>query len=100
MLSGSLQGPPGKSLFESIIDEVKSELKEDAENFVVQECSKKYQDLIQMGYFKIERQSSAQKEKIPQRVRLSVMGAYMVPIDARTYSATLVVVDQFGELVA
>ena len=28
------------------------------------------------------------------------MGAYMVPIDARTYSATLVVVDQFGELVA
>lgn len=79
---------------------MKSELKEDAENFVVQECSKKYQDLMYMGYFKIDRPNSAQKDKIPQRARLNVMGAYMTPIDARTYSATLVVVDQFGELVA
>jgi|SaaInl33SG_5_DNA_1037386.scaffolds.fasta_scaffold35547_2 hypothetical protein len=53
-----------------------------------------------MGYFKIDRPNSAQKDKIPQRARLNVMGAYMTPIDARTYSATLVVVDQFGELVA
>ena len=28
------------------------------------------------------------------------MGAYMTPIDARNYSVTLVLVDQFGELQA
>jgi hypothetical protein len=47
MLSGSIQGgPPGMSFLQSIIDEVVSELKDDAENFVIQECSQKYLDLI------------------------------------------------------
>ena len=64
MLSGSKYGPPGKSFLTSIIDEVIQELKEDAENFVVDECSKKYQDLIEMGYFKIERKNP-NDEKIP-----------------------------------
>ena len=53
-----------------------------------------------MGYFKIDRKVNSSAEKIPQRVRLNVMGAYMTPIDARNYSATLVIVDQYGELVS
>jgi len=76
------------------------ELKEDAENFIIYECSKKYQDLVEMGYFKIDRKVNSSSDKIPQRVRLNVMGAYMTPIDARNYSATLVIVDQHGELVS
>jgi hypothetical protein len=99
MLSGSEKGPPGQSFLQSIIDEVVEELKEDAENFVVYESSRKYQDLIEMGYFKIDRKIDS-GEKIPQRVRLNVMGAYMTPIDARNYTVTLVVVDQYGELLA
>jgi hypothetical protein len=35
MLSGAIQGLPGKSFLDSIIDEIKMELKEDAENYIV-----------------------------------------------------------------
>lgn len=38
-------------------------------------------------------------EKIPQRERLTVMGAVMYPIDNRNYSTTIAIVDEFGELV-
>ena len=52
-----------------------------------------------MGYFKIDKKIN-QNEKIPQRTRLNVMGAYMTQHDARSYSATLAVVDQYGEVIA
>jgi len=37
---------------------------------------------------------------IPQRERLVVMGAVFHPIDNKNYSATIAVLDKYGELVA
>ena len=42
-----------KSFLMSILEEIKLELKEDAENFVTNCCSQKYQELLGTGYFKI-----------------------------------------------
>lgn len=42
----------------SILDEVKEELKEDAENFIVQQSRARYREIIQMGYFSIGSQDN------------------------------------------
>ena len=54
ILSGDFHMATGvkENFSQSIIGEIKLELKEDAENFVIQQCTKKYADLIQKSYFK------------------------------------------------
>lgn len=106
-----------KPFIQSIIDEIKEELREDAESHVINRCRSKYKDLIQMGYFKYreekkQMQGSSRKQMgsaldqnyeedvIPQRERLNVMGAIMHPIDNKNYMSTIAVVNKFGELVA
>lgn len=41
-----------------------------------------------------------EEDIIPQRERLTVMGAIMHPIDNRNFLTTVAIVDEFGELVA
>ena len=57
----SNRAPNSKSLFVSIMDEIKSELKEDAEKFVLKQCGQKYESIIGMGYFKRENSDSDNK---------------------------------------
>lgn len=44
-----------KSFLVSIMDEIKNELREDSENFVLNESGKKYDSIINTGYFKMEK---------------------------------------------
>lgn len=43
-----------KSFLTSILDEIKIELKEDAEISINTSCSEKYRELMKTGYFKIQ----------------------------------------------
>jgi hypothetical protein len=43
-----------KSFLTSILDEIKIELKEDAERHVTSCCSQRYKELMDTGYFKIQ----------------------------------------------
>ena len=63
--------------------------------------------MIQMGFFSIGSENNLQGQKrldayeddiIPQRERLTVMGAILHPIDNRNYMATVAIVDKFGDL--
>jgi hypothetical protein len=42
-----------KNFLQIIIDEIKEELREDSENFILKGCKDNYQILVEMGYFKI-----------------------------------------------
>lgn len=96
-----------KPFLSQIFAEIKEELRETAETHVIQDCSRKYSDLISMGFFKIfnndnnmgykERDND---DKIPQRERISVMGAILSNIDGRSFKTTIAVVDKYGELQA
>jgi len=108
-ISSTAQDRNQKSFLVSILEEVRNELKEDAEKFVLSECSEKYQTLLEMGYFRSSETTESRvqdprravdEDYIQQRERLNVMGAIMHPIDARNYLTTIAVVDQYGELVA
>ena len=65
----------------------------------------KYQDMMNAGYFKIENQSffgqenrrSSDKDIIPQRKRLNVMGAIHHQIDNRNFMTTIAIVDKYGQ---
>ena len=63
--------------------------------------------MIQMGFFSTGSENNLQGQKrldayeddiIPQRERLTVMGAILHPIDNRNYMATVAIVDKFGDL--
>jgi dipeptidase len=53
MMSSSVKG--AKTFEASIIDEIIEELKEDAETFVLQKCKSRYKEVVNMGYFKVEK---------------------------------------------
>jgi hypothetical protein len=82
-----------KSFLMSIVDEVKTELKEDAEKYVIDQCNQKYTQMMSTGYFKIQNETKKEVKKtraieedlIPQKERLNVMGAIMYPIDNRNF---------------
>jgi hypothetical protein len=86
-----------KSFLMSILDEIKIELKEDAESHVTKSCSQKYRDFMETGYFKIQneqrqfnqkegkRARAIEEDLIPQRERLNVMGAIIYPLDGRNF---------------
>lgn len=44
-----------KSFIVSIMDEVKNELKEDAEKFILRQAGEKYGNIVNTGYFSIEK---------------------------------------------
>jgi len=93
------------------MDEIKEELREDAETYVINQCGDKYRGMINTGYFKKENENRILQNKstggskkfeddiIPQRERLNVLGAVMYPIDNRNYMTQIAVIDQYGELV-
>lgn len=82
-----------KSFLVSIIEEVKNELKENAEKFVIDQCSSKYSEMMSTGYFKIndeikkvvKHNRAIEEDIIPQRERLNVLGAIMYPLDNRNF---------------
>lgn len=51
--STSTENKNQKSFLINILDEIKSELKEDAEKFVLHECAANYETLLNTGYFKL-----------------------------------------------
>jgi len=92
-----------KSFLVSILEEVKLELKEDAEKVVLASCAQTYESLIQTGYFKCqqdykpvrqEKRRAVEEDIIQQRERLTVMGAILHPLDSRNFLATIGIVDQ------
>ena len=92
-----------KSFLVSILEEVKLELKEDAEKVVLASCAQTYESLIQTGYFKCqqdykpvrqEKRRAVEEDIIQQRERLTVMGAILHPLDSRNFLATIAIVDQ------
>ena len=67
ILSGSFssqRASKGVSFLQSIINEIKIELREDAESYVIRQSTKKYQDLIQKAYFKIDIKDKMHEEEI------------------------------------
>lgn len=58
----SFENKGQKSFLSSIKEEIKDELKEDAETFILGQCGEKYRQIIEAGYFKTEKQMT-QKEK-------------------------------------
>lgn len=56
-----------KPFVQSIIQEVKEELREDAESHVISLCKEKYSELIDMGYFKLEDQNGPHKYLMEKR---------------------------------
>lgn len=54
MMSSSAKGAQQRTFVASILDEIRDELKEDAEANVIGECKAKYTKLIKMGYFRID----------------------------------------------
>lgn len=103
-----------KILEPEIIKEVRDEIREEAESFVVSKCKNLYKELLMTGPFQTTAVESLtvrqpeQKKKgkgldgeiIKDRERLCVMGALMHQIDANNYIVTIAVVDRFGDLVA
>lgn len=106
--SGNLDRQKNKCFLSSIMNEIKNELKEDSENFVLTQCGTTYQSLINTGYFKInepcrkevqnESRRLIEEDIIPQRERLVVMGAIMHSIDSRNFMTTIAVVNEYGDL--
>jgi len=104
-----------KILEPEIIKEVRDEIREEAESFVVNKCKHLYREMLMTGPFQTTAVESLtvrqpeQKRKgkggfegeiIKDRERLCVMGALMHQIDANNYIVTIAVVDRFGDLVA
>ena len=104
-----------KILEPEIIKEVRDEIREEAESFVVNKCKNLYKELLMTGPFqtstvdaltikqpeqKKKGKGAADGEIIKDRERLCVMGALMHQIDANNYIVTIAVVDRFGDLVA
>lgn len=104
-----------KILEPEIIKEVREEIREEAESFVVSKCKQVYKDLLMTGPFqtsavdaltirqpeqKKKGKGASEGEIIKDRERLCVMGALMHQIDANNYIVTVAVVDRFGDLVA
>lgn len=101
-------------LTREIIKEVREEIREDAENYVIKRCKQAYRELLMTGPFTtkdeslrdeqadqpLKKNKRSEGELIKDRDRLSVMGAIMHQIDANNYIVTIAVVDKYGELVA
>lgn len=110
MMSSSVKG--AKTFEASIIDEIIEELKEDAETFVLQKCKSRYKEIVNMGYFKVEKGlekgegKPQEKDKMTdfqiadehvwKRERLVVMGAILYPLDSKNFSTMISIVDEDG----
>jgi len=94
--------------------EIKQEMLESAENFVIQECKKTFKDsYINVGPFSCREGQNAENLPpmipkkfrkmapiIPDRERLNVMGVILDKVDNRNSIVTIAIVDKYGELVA
>ena len=107
-----------KLLINELIKEIRQEIKEEAEVFVIAKCKEAYKRLLMTGPFTTkegglgengadhhmeERKRGATIEMtdndiIKDRERNRVMGAIMHQIDANNYVVTVAFVDQYGEL--
>ena len=105
-------------LMKEIIKELRDEIKEEAESFVIARCKESYKQLLMTGPFTTKglgiqsdiqneqeeqtgkRVKRQEQELIKDRDRICVMGAIMHQIDANNYVVTIAVVDKYGELVA
>ena len=88
-----------------IVAEIRTELVEAAENFVIKRSKDKYRNLLMTGPFTPNEgpQNSINKndpEIIKDRIRLNVMGVILQQIDNNNSVVTVAIVDKYGELVA
>lgn len=96
-----------------LIAELRDEIKEEAETFVIAKCKDTYRRLLLTGPFttKDSMREGYQEEEtkrsgwrqdneiVKDRERNVVMGAIMHQIDANNYVVTVAIVDKYGELV-
>lgn len=105
-------------LTKEIIKEVREEIKDEAESYVIARCKETYKNLLMTGPFTTremgipddivmndeehtgKKHKKQETELIKDRDRVSVMGALMHQIDANNHIVTIAVVDKYGELVA
>ena len=100
-----------------IVKEIRDEIKEEAENFVIARCKEAYRDMCYTGPFttsdpnmrfdhrQIEEVAGRRGKKndgdvIKDRDRLNVVGAIMHQIDVNNYIVTVAVVNKYGDLVS
>lgn len=104
-----------KLLTREVIAEMREEIKEEAEAFVIAKCKLAFRALLMTGPFTTRelgmgddyaRQSDDGPRRglshniIKDRDRICVLGAIMHQIDANNYVVTVAVVDKYGELKA
>ena len=101
-------------LQKELIKEVRDELQQEAETFVINNCKRAYAEQLMNGPFHKMPVAGEQVEApevpaaklrrnediIKPKERLVVMGALMHQIDANNYMVTVAVVDKYGELIA
>ena len=105
-------------LLPELFKEIREEIKEEAESYVIAKCKESYRHLLKTGPFstKADRSGgedaymqSAEESKKPvkkhdndiikDRERNVVMGAILHQIDANNQVVTVAVVDKYGELI-
>lgn len=104
-------------LQKEIVKEVRDEIKEEAENFVIARAKETYRDMLYMGPFTTQDPNMEHRvsEEVPtgrrgkkqdssdvikDRDRLNVVGAMMHQIDQNNFLTTVAVVNKYGDLVA
>ena len=103
-------------LTREVTKELRLEIQEDAERFVITRCKETYKQLLMTGPFTTrgmgmpedvnmqddeqttKRGKNKDAELIKDRDRVCVLGALMHAIDAHNYIVTVAVVDKYGEL--
>lgn len=105
-------------LSKEIVKEIRDEIKEEAENFVIARCKETYKDMCYTGPFTtadgtmssehrlVDQELQGKRGKkhdgdvIKDRDRLNVMGCLMHQIDQNNYLVTVAIVNKYGDLVA
>jgi len=100
-----------------LIAELREEIREEAEAFVIAKCQDVYRRLLMTGPFTTRDSGTGEgfpqqeqeetkrsgwktdNEIVKDRERICVMGAIMHQIDANNYVVTVAIVDKYGELV-
>jgi transcriptional accessory protein Tex/SPT6 len=107
MMSSSAKGAQQRTFAASMLEEIRDELREDAEAHVIGECKATYSELIKMGYFRVDGERpqhrnedrTADVELVEQRERPCVMGAILYPLDNKNFQTMVAIVNKDGELV-
>jgi transcriptional accessory protein Tex/SPT6 len=102
-------------MIQDLKKEIRDELIENAETFVIRRCQENYKNLLMTGPFSCDeftkqahdsgtmttiRGRRNEDDIIPDRPRCTVMGVILQQIDANNSVVTVAIVDKQGELIA